>query len=288
MVGIRKNSHVGNLMASHPTIVVSKGGVSYKLCKVWFGNDGSYYVTIPYHPARKALFIKSTVDYTATGPQEVSVTDALEVAILDDEDARPKLSHHPDGFCQFSGSGVLSGRDDRGRIKGIGVFTRPLMKVGRGPAFSVVVHGIEVFDQQQQTRAGDVTFVHEELNATPDMMGLVLEGYYFQPLCRRFIRTLADGNKYISVVHPSGIVLPLRVLLPPDNCELPGFLGLELYAMPTLFPEPSFTLNGPGEKSRTVERGHILADVIMAHFPAPKDVPYRRDISYKANQQVGE
>jgi hypothetical protein len=277
-----------NQMANNPTIIVSKGGVSYKLCKVWFGTDGSYYVAVPYHPARKALFMKMTVDYTVAGPQWKRHSDALEVAILDDEDARPKLSHHPDGFCHFSGPGVLSGKHEDGSIKGIGVFTSPLMKVGRGPVFSLIIQGIEAFDRQEKARVGDLMFVQENLSATNDMTGLALEAYYFQPLHRRFIRTSTDGNKYISVVHPSGIVLPLRVVMTPDNCELPGFLGLELYAVQTGFSEPTFTLSGPGEKPRKDEYGHVNADVIMSVFPAPENAAYRRDISFKAPQSPAE
>ena len=271
-------------MATHPTIIVSKRGIAYRICKVWFGTDGSFYVTVPYHPARKAVFTKTTVDYTAmtAAPRFLAPSDALEIAILDDDDARPKLSHHPDGFCQFSGPGVLSGKDETGKIKGIGVFSTPLLEVGPGPRFNVVIHGIEVFDRQENTRAGDIVFFHEDLNATSEMAGLVLEAYYFHPQFRRFIMTLDNGNKCIYRVHPSGIVLPLRVLLSPEGCDLPGFLGLELYAERTFFPEPSFALNGPGEKARTNEQGHKVADVIMSHFPAPIiDAPFQRDIGFK-------
>jgi hypothetical protein len=268
-------------MANHPTIVVSKGGVYYKICKVWFGADGSYYVTMPYHPARRALFMKMTVDYTTRGPQYIRHDDALEVAILDDDEARPKLSHHPDGFCQFSGKNVISGKDEKGKPKGIAVFASPLMQVGRGPAFSIVVRGVEAFDKQDKPRSGDITFAYEEMNAVPKMNALILEGYYFQPLCRRFIRTLPDGTKSITVVHPSGIALPLRVLLPDDTCELPGFLGLEMYAFPCGDIKPGFTMSGPGEKSRTNELGHLVADVIMGVFPAIEGLPYRCDITFK-------
>ncbi len=270
-------------MANHPTIIVSKAGVSYKVCKVWFGADGSFYVTVPYHPARRAVFLKMTADYTtAQRGQWVPHDDAIDVAILDDDDARPKLSCHPDGFCQFSGPGIVSGKDETGKPKGIGVFSSPLMKLGSGPRFSIVIQGIEAFDRQEGERDGDVAFRYEDLNATPDLNGLVLDGHYFHPGMRRFIRTLADGNRYVSVLHPSGIILPLRVVLAPDKCDLPGFLGLELYATRTLFPEPAFTLNGPGEKSRQDEQGHNLADVICSAFPGPKNIQCHRDLSYRA------
>lgn len=260
--------------------------MSHKLCKVWFGTDGSFYVTVPYHPARRAVFTKLTVDYTAAqGGQFVAYHDALEAAILDDDDARPKLSCHPDGFCQFSGQGIVSGKDEAGKPKGIGVFSSPLVKLGSGPRFSVVIQEIEVFDRQEGEREGDVVFRYEELNATPDLNGLALDGHYFQPGMRRFIRTHADGNRYVSVLHPSGIVLPLRVVLAPDKCDLPGFLGLELYATRTGFPEPAFTLNGPGEKPRKNEQGHNIADVICAAFPGPNNIQCRRDLNYRTLEE---
>src|SRR5437868_2361344 len=106
--------------------------------------------------------------------------------------------------------------------------------------------------------------------------------HYFLPGMRRFIRTTADGNRYASIMHPAGMVLPLRVVLAPDKCALPGFLGLELYAVPTAFPVPAFTLNGPGEKARKDEQGHNVADVICSAFPGPKTIQCHRDLSYRA------
>ncbi len=108
------------------TVVVEKDERRYKLFKVWFGADGSYYVTVPYHTARSASFEKRTVRYdTPFGAGVISPIEAVvDVAILEDDDGRVKLSHHPDGFCQFSGQGVLSGKDDKGRVKGMGVMAR--------------------------------------------------------------------------------------------------------------------------------------------------------------------
>lgn len=48
--------------------------------------------------------------------------------MLEDAKRRLKLSHHPEGFLQFSGHGVVSGRDAEGHIRGIGVKSWPLYK----------------------------------------------------------------------------------------------------------------------------------------------------------------
>ncbi len=100
------------------TVVVEKDGQLRKMFKIWFGADGSYYVTVPYHTARTAHLWKRTVPYDTSFGKLFSSTsqDVVDAAILEDDDGRLKLSHHPDGFCQFSGHGVLSGKDKNGQI----------------------------------------------------------------------------------------------------------------------------------------------------------------------------
>jgi hypothetical protein len=69
----------------------------FKLCTIIIDRDGSYYVTSPYHPIRKAFLAILTVDYTKR-TMSIPVESALDCAEFDDEGGRIKLSHHPDGF----------------------------------------------------------------------------------------------------------------------------------------------------------------------------------------------
>lgn len=107
------------------TILFERVDGRYKICKVWFGKDGSYYVSVPYHPAKKAFLCKQTMNYdtsvvyTIDGGDFLPISEALDVASSDNK--RIKLSHHPDGFIQFSGSGVISGKRPDGIIKGMGI-----------------------------------------------------------------------------------------------------------------------------------------------------------------------
>jgi hypothetical protein len=107
------------------TVVYEKGGHRYKLCKIFFGSDGSYYVTSPYHPAEGATLLKATVNY-ALSEMEIPVEQAIDAAAAEDDELRIKLSHHPDGFLQFSGQGIVSGKDADGNIRSIGVMSWPL------------------------------------------------------------------------------------------------------------------------------------------------------------------
>ncbi len=270
-------------MATHPTIYVQKNGINYKFTKVWFGNDGSYYVTVPYHPEKKAILMKMPVVYNEYREKQFrSFNSAVEVAVMDDDDLRIKMSHHPDGFCQFSGKGIISGLDENKQPKGIGLYTSPLDEIGRGPAFSVVVQGIEVFDQGSPTN-NDIVFSFEEMNALLSDNGFILEGHYFHRHERRFIRKLPDGQYYIYLRHPSDVILPLRVLFPPDQCKTGAFLGLELYAHQTEFPVPSFGINGPGEPRESDPSGYRQANVLMSVFPPPPGMTNIRSIIFNEN-----
>jgi hypothetical protein len=69
------------------TVIYERDGERYKLCKIFFGNDGSYYVTSPYHPAEGAVLFKATVNY-ALDEMEVSLEQALDVAAAEDDEKR--------------------------------------------------------------------------------------------------------------------------------------------------------------------------------------------------------
>ena len=121
--------------ATH-TLAYADGEVTTDLCKIIFGGDGSYFVTAPYHPHDRAIIAKFTVNY-AHEDQFFPLDEAVDIGVLEDAEQRLKLSHHPDGFLQFSGHGVVSGRDEAGKIRGIGVKSWPLYEPTLGPSFSV-------------------------------------------------------------------------------------------------------------------------------------------------------
>lgn len=85
-------------------------GKLYRLTRIVYGTDGSYYVTAPAHAEQKAQFVMMTVNY-AKQHMEVPLEEAVDLAGAEGEDKEIKLSHHPDGFMQFSGAGLVSGRE---------------------------------------------------------------------------------------------------------------------------------------------------------------------------------
>ena len=262
------------------TIVFRKPEAVYKLCKIWFGSDGSYYVTSPYHPERRAFLMKVRVNYSLQ-EMKVPLEEAIDTAGLDD-DQRLKLVHHPDGFVQFSGQGILSGRDSDGSIRGIGVMSWPLDNPVRGPAFSLVVRGIERFDNASHDLRDAIVFTEQELTSIPGANTLILEGHYFPGLWRRFVRVEADGTRTISVMHPAKAILKLKVLFASEGCARNGFIGVELYTdrSPSEYgSSPFFALTGSTGNIRRNLEGQVTADSIQCMYPRG-DLHVQRILEY--------
>ena len=103
------------------TIQFIQGEDIFKLCRIWFGADGSYYVTAPYHTTRQAAVFIASVFYDRPTQRVIWKESVTRCALFDDDKRRLKLAHHPDGFLQFSGYGVTSGKDMEGKPKGLGI-----------------------------------------------------------------------------------------------------------------------------------------------------------------------
>jgi hypothetical protein len=264
------------------TVIYKKDGERYKLCKIFFGNDGSYYVTSPYHPAEAAVLFKATVNY-AMNEMDLSLEHALDVAAAEDDEKRIKLSHHPDGFLQFSGQGIVSGKDHEGNIRGIGVMSCPLDRLTRRPAFGLTMAGLEDFEKPDRVKDIPCVFRHEELTPIPGPHVFVLEGYYLPTLWRRFVRVRPDGTRVVPLVHPAGVVIELKAIFPSEQCARQNFFGLEIYTVPRVEGDvrgPAFTISGSTGNLRENEHGQLLGDGIWCRYPRDFDAPNQRSLDY--------
>jgi len=251
------------------TVTVTKGHVTYKVCKIWFGADGSYYVTPPYHPERSAFLMKIRINY-ARGRQDLMCEDAVDRAGIDDDARALKLSHHPDGFVQYSGAGILSGRGDDGTIRGMGLQSWPLIRPVWGPAFGMTLRPLESYPVVVSPDNERVTFAWDETFPVANADSLVVEGFYFLEDWRRFIQAGHDGTSAIQIVHPSKSVLTLKVLLPAERCALGGFIGVTAYAKAYGIGDPNrpfFAMSGPtGDLRRNLD-GELTAESIQCMYP---------------------
>lgn len=66
----------------------------------------------PYHPSKEAVVFIATVNYTLE-TMDISFDELIDVASVEDDQQRLKLSHHLSGFIQISGQGIISGLDEQ-------------------------------------------------------------------------------------------------------------------------------------------------------------------------------
>jgi hypothetical protein len=185
------------------TIQVITGSGCHKICRVWFGSDGSYYVTAPYHKARNAS-VSVTTAYYERRRSQIDRSSHVDLRLLDDDERRLKLSHHPDGFAQFSGEGIISGRDANGRPKGIGIMSFPLTLPPRtGPSFACAILGLEDFTPGDSQRAGAVNCEDANIPPLAGTSGFILKGSYFTVEWREHVFR-RDGVWYLDMQHNMG------------------------------------------------------------------------------------
>ena len=272
-------------------IAYERGGKIFRLTRVVFGGDGSYYVAAPVHPTQRAVLAMFTVNY-AQQESKLALSEAVDLAEAEGEDKEIKLSHHPDGFMQFSGAGLVSGRDDAGEIRGVGVTTWALTEPIRGPAFAIAFTDLEQFASETSATGSTLLFTEADVTPLPEADQIVLEGYYFPPLWRRFIRRDHRGELTISVFHPAKAALQLRVALPPDSCELPGFLAFEVNTNylkeEGAGPRPGFIMSGSTGNLRRNDQGEMLGDGIYCFYPAEDFAAAVRNVDFVSDYMMRE
>lgn len=264
------NYNKSNMATNRYTIILEEtDGNRFKLCRVLLTSDGSYFVTCPYHQSEKVFLSKMRINYK--NPSKRAKDPPLEYSILEDDEHRLKLSHHPDGFIQFSGQGIVSGRNSDGTPKGLGIMSWPLLQPTAGPACAISIQTPSAFKKADLPDEGDVVFHAAELYRTDRDNGLAVELYYFPAGWRRFVSRSARGP-VIWLQHPAGSVLELRVCMsPPDNWEI-GFLGVDVWPRPMDFGANSgFAISSSTGNLGHNSDGELEGTAIFAAYPAMKD-----------------
>jgi hypothetical protein len=184
-------------------------------------------VTAPYHNQKKAFLCKAELDYQKY-EQTISLSKTIENTALDDDDLALKISHHPDGFLQFSGNGVTSGKNPDGTPKGIGIQSWPLSSPPRGPAFGVAIKNYQDMAQSTRPDVEELCVDFETISGDDNDTNIIVEGFFIpKELESRIYRE--NNLEYISIADPSGIIIKLHVVRPTKTNRYFGFIGLHIY-----------------------------------------------------------
>ncbi len=112
-------------------------------------------------------------------------------------------------------------------------------------------------------------FDDAELSPVPEPSFLTVEGHYFSPDWRRFLKPGRGGYPVLDIVHPQGAVMQLTALLPAKTCALQGFIGTVVYRDSAVEgeTEPSFVLSGSTGNIRRNDKGETLGDGSFCFYP---------------------
>ncbi len=258
------------------TVAVPVANKTIKLCKIVYGSDGSYYVSVPYHAfTGDATLVKMTVNYEFE-ERRVAFSQSIDFAKASGVERAIKLSHHPDGFVQFSGEGILSGPGKNGLSTNSWKFDNPIS----GPVFAVFIRDFETF---KSSKIKDVACIFE----LPEERKIVrpncarIEGFYFPSTSRKYSKRIR-GREVIQIMHPSGKVLDLQVLEPPNGTSSTGFLAIGCwFEFDGLEPKQFLNISSSTGNYRFNELGQRIGDGLFCIFPAASsDEQLARSLNY--------
>ncbi|WP_156669997.1 MULTISPECIES: hypothetical protein [unclassified Mycobacterium] len=257
-------------------IIIDDGDGLRAVCKILPLSDGGYSVLAPYHAARNGWLYKHKVDYSK---EEIS----LEISEMQHFEAsdRVKLSHHWDGFVQFSGVNsqkIISGRNPlTGEPRGLAIMSAPMWRpITSGPTFGVLLWGPTDFKQVEDTRATDIIFhaneIYYERSAPYNFNAYHVEGWVFGAPLWDGVR--GSGNdlrlaRHFPQKHRAPCAyLEFRVLpIPTEDSDL--FLGVRVTRMAVNPSSPSgFVLGGPSD----LRVSQQVAETIKASYPKDPEV----------------
>lgn len=251
------------------------------VCKIQTLSDGGYALLAPYHTAREGWLAKYQVDYSQTD-MEHRLSDMQHFSAGD----RVKLSHHFDGFVQFSGENtgrIRSGRDPiTGKPKGLAIMSAPIVRpIRTGPTFGATVWGLDQFKPVEATRGSDAVFESHEMyyrTCTPrSFNGYHIEGWIFHPNMWAGVRG-NENDLRLSMgfrnFEGSGANLEFRVF---PLAKYDYFVGLMVSKIQLSFTQHSgFQLTGPSDR----RKGSNLANTLMAFYPRLDGMQFAEPLDY--------
>lgn len=119
-------------------ITAQVGTARYKIFQVFFGRDGSLFVTFPYFSHRTGILAAATIPGDGRTTSQVNLQVGGKIA-----SHLVKYSHHSDGRAHFSQTGKV-----RTEIKRQSV----ALRAQNGHIFSLLIQGVHAFDKADDSK----------------------------------------------------------------------------------------------------------------------------------------
>ncbi|RPI70125.1 MAG: hypothetical protein EHM47_12685 [Ignavibacteriales bacterium] len=221
------------MKSNKATLILKKSDKQFKLFKIIFHSDGSYFITAPYHTGNSAFLFKVNFDFRKH-IQTIPLNETLEKMELDDEEQALKISHHPDGFLQFSGKYIKSGRNADGSPKGIGIQSWTHDNPAKGPSWGISIKNINFLKEANKITRENLIVDASTIVDGMECDDVLIEGFFIPMRFAPYI-FLENGNEFISITHPVAINLKLYVVRADSVERCKGFFGIHIQSTKLIF-----------------------------------------------------
>jgi hypothetical protein len=226
-----KGFQAGNVDAIRAERVVSTvkiGEVRSKAFQVFFGKDGSLFITFPYFRHRTGILCSAVIPVTGAAQTQVNLENGGKIS-----SHLVKYSHHPDGRAHFSQDGKILTAVKRQSIA---------LERQHGHLFSLIIQGLSSLDTANAAKdvnKGNERVVIDFQVEPADTVKFV--GQWFDVNAMRFSNPTPTIGPLLPTIDPDGVSrLGCMVASPYANARHVLLLTCEV--IPSLGPEEELFL----------------------------------------------
>jgi hypothetical protein len=264
-----KGFQAGNIDAIRSDRVVcavKSGDLRVKAFQVFFGEDGSLFVTFPYFRHRVGLLSTSVIPANGQRQSQINLEDGGEVT-----SHLVKYSHHPDGRAHFSQTGKIVTAIKRQSIA---------LDKQHGHIFSLNIQGLSALNAAHPLK--DVgtspkrTVIDFQIEPAAEAIKFV--GRWFDVSNMRFSNPTPTIGPVVPTLDPQGVSLNAIFLASPHT-NARHVLAVTCTAIPRMGPASEmFIFNGGFDPIETMLDPNEEAGFLAFLYPLPEAEKVREKV----------
>jgi hypothetical protein len=205
--------------------VIKARSLRVKAFQVFFGRDGSLFISFPYFRHRIGILSASAIPANGAQESKVDLEHGGKVT-----SHLVKYSHHPDGRAHFSQTGKIVTAIKRQSIA---------LDTQHGHMFSLLIQGFGALDVAEAETDTAPTSKRHVINFEAEPTQAVkFVGRWFDVNRMRFSNPTATIGPIVPLIEPDGLTTRPACLVASPYTNARHVLALSCEPIPTLGPEP--------------------------------------------------
>ena len=224
-------------------VTIQLGVARHKAFQIFFGADGSLFVTFPYFKHRTGILAAATIAGNGLTTSQVNLEASGKIA-----SHLVKYSHHSDGHAHFSQDGRVRTEIKRQSIA---------LNAQRGHIFSVLIQGLQAFEKADDTKdvgsSARRTVLTFQIAVAPGVEALKLIGRWLDVSTLLPVGpTPTTVGPTVPTQDPTGRQQNGFLVASPHDKVPQNVLLITCEPIPRLGPEPEIMLFYGGFDSREI------------------------------------